>query len=480
MKNIKSVSTFILATLLLIQCQAKSKPATESGNFEELKELIKSSNHGKANISFVAAAAISTPCVVHIRTKINVVVNTVSPFQDFFGNEFFFQQPRNQNQESSGSGVIIDPNGYIVTNNHVIQNATEIEVTLRNKITYKARIIGTDKDSDIALIKIEETKLPTLEFANSDSTMVGEWVLAVGNPFNLESTVTQGIVSAKGRALNMQNQSNTSIESFIQTDAAVNPGNSGGALVNLQGELIGINTAIASPTGAYAGYAFAVPSNLVYKVVEDLKRHGTVQRAYLGIQADQLTSEKAKKLKLPSASGVLIAMTNKGGAAEKAGLKAGDLILKINGNNISSFPELLEQINTHRPGDIVAVEYIRNGNSEKVNVELKNKQNNNEIIKLDDNILRKIGVEVTELSSLEKSNLRINHGLKVVKLDQNGILERSTDIRVGFIILAVNEQPVTNLNDFQKAIFSQQNNKTIILEGIYPNRPYTYQYAFKL
>jgi len=173
-------------------------------------------------------------------------------------------------------------------------------------------------------------------------------------------------------------------------------------------------------------------------------------------------------------------LTTKGGAAEKAGLKAGDLILKINGNNISSFPELLEQINTHRPGDVVAVEYIRNGNSEKVNVELKNKQNNNEIIKLDDNVLRKIGVEVSELSSLEKSNLRINQGLKVVKLDQNGILERSTDIRVGFIILAVNEQPVTNINDLQKAIFSQQNSKTIILEGIYPNRPYTYQYAFKL
>ncbi|MFY7860697.1 MAG: trypsin-like peptidase domain-containing protein, partial [Chitinophagales bacterium] len=174
MKNIKSISTFILLLLLLLQCQAKSKPISESGYFEEIKELIKSSNHGNANISFVAAAAISTPCVVHIKTKINVVVNTVSPFQDFFGNEFFFQQPRNQKQESSGSGVIIDPNGYIVTNNHVIQNATEIEVTLRNKITYKARVIGTDKDSDIALIKIEETRLPTLEFANSDSTMVGE------------------------------------------------------------------------------------------------------------------------------------------------------------------------------------------------------------------------------------------------------------------------------------------------------------------
>lgn len=469
--------------LVLIQCQAKNPPIPTTGsseNFAELRELLKNSNSAKGNISFVAAAALSTPCVVHIKTKINVVINTVSPFHDFFGNEFFFQQPRNHKQESTGSGVIISKDGYIITNNHVINNASEIEVTLRNKNTYKAKVIGVDKDSDLALIKIEEDELPSIKIANSDSVMVGEWVLAVGNPFNLESTVTQGIVSAKGRSLNLNQQpgTNTAIESFIQTDAAVNPGNSGGALVNLNGELIGINTAIASPTGTYAGYAFAVPSNLVAKVIEDLKKYGNVQRAFLGIHAGKLTSERAKSLKLNSPTGVLIDGIVKGGAADAAGLSSGDVITKIDESTISSFPELLEHISTRQPGEKINVEYMRNGELKEIAVQLKNKNNGTEILKLDNNVYNRIGIEVVSLSPQERATYRVNAGVKVSKI-KSGLIAQSSDMKPGFIILTVGDSHINSEDDLKSALQAKANG-TIILEGFYPNRPFTFQYALKL
>lgn len=477
------ITSILILILTLIQCQAKSPTVAQSANTEnytELKELLKNSNKSGNNISFVAAAALSTPCVVHIRNKSTVVVNTISPFHDFFGNEFFMQQPRNQKQESTGSGVIISSDGYIVTNNHVIQNATEIEVTLRNKNTYKAKVIGVDKDSDLALIKIEESDLPSIQIANSDSVMVGEWVLAVGNPFNLESTVTQGIVSAKGRSLNMGNGQRgvSPIESFIQTDAAVNPGNSGGALVNLNGELVGINTAIASPTGAYAGYAFAVPSNIVRKVVEDLKTFGNVQRAFLGIEPKALTSDKAKQLKLQSPKGVLIKSTTQNGAANMGGLQAGDVIVQVDKYSIGSFPELLEHLSTYRPGDKVSIEYYRNGNLNKTQVVLKNKNNSTELIKKDDNIYQRIGLEVSPLSNREKSSYGIPHGVKVTRITP-GTLSQSTDMKVGFVILNVDETPMTSQEDLISYFQSKQSGR-YIFEGFYPGRPYTYQYAIKL
>lgn len=478
---------YVSLILTLLQCQAKNHDSADAKgeNYAELKELLKNANKTGSNISFVAAAAISTPCVVHIKTKINVVVNTVSPFHDLFGNEFFYQQPRNQKQESSGSGVIVAKDGMIITNYHVIQNATEIEVTLRNKNTYKAKVIGTDKDTDLALIKIEETNLPAIEIANSDSVMVGEWVLAVGNPFNLESTVTQGIVSAKGRSLHIdapqgrQGQSSTPIESFIQTDAAVNPGNSGGALVNLNGELIGINTAIASPTGAYAGYAFAVPSNIVRKVIQDLKQFGQVQRAFLGISAETLTSEKAKVLNLPSPSGVLIGQTISGGAAETAGLAKGDVIVDIQGHTITSFPELLEEIGTHRPGDEVSVDYYRNGTKKSTKLTLKNQQNNTNIIKQDPNQLARLGLDLAALNEREMATYQIGNGLKVLKI-KPGAIQESTDMRAGFIILQINEKPITSESDISQIIQGLATNKMLIIEGFYPGRPYTYRYALKL
>ncbi len=476
------LSTLFILVLSLIQCKAEiPDPETiENRNLAEIKEMLQSANNVGNNVSFVAAAAISTPCVVHIKTKVTVVQNFHNPFQDFFGNDFgFFSQPRSQNQEASGSGVIISADGFIITNNHVIQNSKEIEVTLRNKNTYKAKVIGTDKDSDLALLKIEETNLPAIQIANSDSVLVGEWVLAVGNPFNLESTVTQGIVSAKGRSLNLEReQGATPIESFIQTDAAINPGNSGGALVNLNGELIGINTAIASPTGAYAGYAFAVPSNLVKKVIDDLKRFGNVQRAFMGINLGNLTSDKAKDLSLPSPNGVLIADVTKGGSAEQAGLKKEDVIVNINGVNIASVPELLEQISTHRPGDKIKVDYYRNGKLESIQLTLKNRNNNTEVIRIDDKIFQRTGIEVTPLTSQELMKYRVQSGAKVTKIKE-GLIKQATELKEGFIITAVGDTPVGNEEEIKKALQKIEKG-TVVIEGFYPNRPYTYQYAFKI
>jgi Do/DeqQ family serine protease len=470
----------LIVITTLFQCQAKPKEnqLLENGNYKELTELIKSYNSNKGGVSFVAAAALSTPCVVHIKTKIQVMVQYQDPFHGFFGSDFY--KPRAHNQESSGSGVIISSDGYIATNYHVIQNATEIEVTLRNKNTYKAKVIGRDKDTDLALLKIEENELPAMQIANSDSVLVGEWVLAVGNPFNLESTVTQGIVSAKGRSLNMGKEGNAQnpIQSFIQTDAAVNPGNSGGALVNLNGELIGINTAIASPTGTYAGYAFAVPSNIVKKVIEDLMKHGNVQRAFLGIQSVPLTSELAKKLSLPSPNGVLIKNVFEGSAADASGLKANDVITKVNSISVTSFPELLEQISTHRPGEKIKVEYIRNGVLANTDAILKNELNTTEILNTSATVAHKLGIKTQSLTEQEILNYRITGGLKVMKIN-HGIIAKSSDMKPGFIITSMNDIEVKSESDFNKIISQSQGNK-LVLEGFYPNRPYIVRYEILL
>jgi len=469
---------FVLLLLALIQCQAKPGENTglENANYHELTELLKNANKLNNGISFVAAAAVSTPCVVHIKTKIQITINYQNPFHSFFGFDFY--QPRTHKQESSGSGVIVAKDGYIITNYHVIQNASEIEVTLRNKNTYKAKVIGTDKDTDLALIKIEENDLPAIELANSDEVMVGEWVLAVGNPFNLESTVTQGIVSAKGRSLNMNqsNQQGNPIESFIQTDAAVNPGNSGGALVNLSGQLIGINTAIASPTGAYAGYSFAVPSNIVKKVMVDLKQHGTVQRAYLGIQPAQLTSDLAKKLSLPSPSGILIANVFEGSAAMEAGLKSNDVIVKINSNTITSFPELKEHLATHSPGDKITISFIRNGSLSETSAVLKNQMNTTEIVRKDQASIKFLGIKVLPLSIQELQRYGVESGLKVVKVE-DGIIARNTDMKAGFVLTHINNTAVKSEVDINNMIQDKTGSKFYI-EGFYPNRPYIVRYEF--
>lgn len=333
--------------------------------------------------NFTDAAAKATPAVVHVKTSYEI--NTTQSRQ-FYGNdlfEWFFGQenlngapnPHRKRSLGSGSGVIVSSDGYIATNNHVIDRANIIEVTLSNNKTYKAKLVGVDKDTDLAVLKIEEKGLPVLEFANSDEIRVGEWVLAVGNPFNLSSTVTAGIVSAKGRNINILenygSSGNTAIESFIQTDAAVNPGNSGGALVNTKGELIGLNTAIATPTGSFAGYSFAVPANLVGKVVEDIKKFGTAQRAYLGVSINNVSNEIAEKYKLKSLDGVYIANMLRDGAAYEAGLKVGDIILEIDKEKVKTASELQQKIAEYRPGDIVEVGFFSEGKTKKMNILLK-------------------------------------------------------------------------------------------------------------
>ncbi len=381
------VSGITAYATLLFSKYKMNMPQIQQSNISENQNPFHSkavafSSSGLTN--FTDAAAVSTPAVVHITTSYEV--NTTNS-REFYGDDVFewffgqrqgrtYRQPRKQ-ALASGSGVIISTDGYIVTNNHVIENANNIEVVLSNNKKYKATLVGKDKDTDIAVLKIEENNLPQLKFANSDNVKVGEWVLAVGNPFNLSSTVTAGIVSAKGRNINLlENRdhysgSNTAIESFIQTDAAVNPGNSGGALVNTRGELIGINTAIATPTGTFAGYSFAVPSNLVSKVVEDIKDFGSAQRAYLGVNISDISNEMAFKLKLKNLEGVYIANLLEDGAAYQAGLEIGDVIKAVDNEKINSAAELQEKVAEYRPDDLVTINFIRNGKEEELEVLLK-------------------------------------------------------------------------------------------------------------
>ncbi len=445
-----------------------------------------------AGFDFRYPARISTPTVVHIKTTYaprqssRNFYNPFGPFRDWFGEDFWMPFDRGPFQEaprqSTGSGVIVTSDGYIVTNNHVVENGDKIEVTLANKKTYEATIVGVDPSTDLAVIKIDEQQLIPICFGNSDSVEVGEWVLAVGNPFNLESTVTAGIVSAKGRNINLlRNRDNAAIESFIQTDAAVNPGNSGGALVNIRGELVGINTAIATPTGAFAGYSFAVPSNLVRKVVDDLIKFGVVQRGYLGIQIATITSELAKKEGLTDLTGVWIESVNEGSGAEQAGLKRGDVILKINGTQVNSAPELQEQISRYRPGDKVEVTYRRNDKIKTAIVTLKNIEGNTEQVrKIESASIESLGAELANLTAAEKKQLGVEGGVKVVAL-KDGKLSRNTKIREGFVITSIDNKPVRNIDEL-RAILRQKKEKEIVtIAGRYPEYPNQYlAYSFIL
>jgi serine protease Do len=442
-------------------------------------------------IDFRYAAAASTPCVVHVKSTFKaekVAYQKNSPFpQDMFGNDFFqfFQGPNpyqhQRDQIATGSGVIVSSDGYVVTNNHVVENANEIEVVMHNNRSYKAKVVGRDPDTDIALLKLDGDNFPTIQFANSDSVLVGEWVLAVGNPFNLASTVTAGIVSAKGRNLNMMGdgseKTNTAIESFIQTDAAVNPGNSGGALVNVSGQLVGINTAIASPTGSYAGYSFAVPSNIVNKVIFDLKKFGTSQRGYLGVTIRTLDDKTSKDLGLGSAEGAYVDGVNKGSAGEEGGLKSKDVITKVNGFPVVSSPELQEQVAKYRPGDKISVEYMRDGKMYTTTVQLKNKYNTVAVVDNAKDILIDLGITVENLSAKEKTQLGVQSGVRITDL-KNGKLAQATDIKKGFVITQIDDQPINSVEDFVN-ILKDKSGK-VMVEGVYPNRQESYLYAFRM
>jgi len=432
---------------------------------------------------FTYAAAMTTPAVVHIKTAYMPKRNYnrgYDPFRDFFGDQFFFNYPdpyHNQPQESSGSGVIISDDGYIVTNNHVVKDGDKIQVILFDKRSYNATVVGTDPTTDLALLKINETKLPFIIFGNSDSVKVGQWALAVGNPFNLESTVTAGIISAKGRNINIL-KSNGAIESYIQTDAAVNPGNSGGALVNIRGELVGINSAIATPTGSYAGYSFAVPVNIVRKVVADLMKFGSVQRGYLGITLINIDADLAKEKNIAIINGVYVDSVLSGSAAKEAGIRSGDIITKVNGIAVNTVPELQEQVAKYHPGDKLDVTVSRSGKENNINVVLRSQSGSLSLSdkQSDDNTFSLLGAQFGEVTSKEKKDLGINGGVKVLKLEDGGKLARNTDIREGFIITKVDNKVINSLSDLKSAL---QNKKGgVMIEGTYPDTGGQYFYAF--
>ncbi|MBL7777360.1 MAG: Do family serine endopeptidase [Chitinophagales bacterium] len=440
-------------------------------------------------IDFRFGASVATPSVVHIKStyKVEKTTSYRDPFKDFFGDDFFqyFHGPSpysKQPQVATGSGVIVSADGYIVTNHHVVNDANEIEVILNNNKTYKAKLIGKDADTDLALVKVEANDLPAINFSNSDSALVGEWVLAVGNPFNLASTVTAGIISAKGRNINIlggntTSKSSSAIESFIQTDAAVNPGNSGGALVNVNGELIGINTAIASPTGSYAGYSFAVPSNIVKKVIFDLKNFGVTQRGFLGVTIRSMDDATAKEVGFDRPYGVYVDGVNSGSSAEDGGIKKKDVITHINGVAVNSSPELQEQVANYRPGDKINVDYIRDGKKQTTVIVLKNKYNTTAVVDNSTNVLDVLGVKVSNLTDQEKRSLGVSGGVKIDEVKQ-GKLSEYTDIRKGFVITQIDDEPVSSVQDFTNIL--QNKSGKVVVEGLYPNKAISYLYAFKM
>lgn len=407
------------------------------------------------------------------------------PFRDFFGERGnpFFRPPATprgkggpQIRVGTGSGVIIDKNGYIVTNNHVVADADDLEVTLYDKRTFKATVVGTDPGTDLALIQIKAKDLPTLPMVNSDDIKVGEWVLAVGNPLGLTSTVTAGIVSAKGRNINILKEQ-FAVESFIQTDAAINPGNSGGALVNLDGGLVGINSAIASPTGSYAGYGFAVPANIVSKVVEDILTYGFVQRGVLGVMIRSLDGNLAKDKDLSGITeGAYVDSLLENSAAAEAGIKVGDVIIGVNGAEVKTSPELQALIAQHRPGDRVEVKVNRNGNIKVFTVVLNNREGGKSLMEKEHKeVLAVLGADFETLPSKEAKKLDIDGGVKVTKL-YAGKLRKYTDMRQGFIITKVDGQKVKSVDDLAKALRNKKGG--VMLEGVYEDIPGRYYYAF--
>ena len=412
---------------------------------------------------FTVAAESTVDAVVHVKTA--YTVNNTYTFGDPFFDLFFGPQRNIKPQpvQASGSGVILTHDGFIVTNNHVIDKADNIEVVLNDKRTFKAKLVGRDPSTDIALLKIDATDLPFIPFGNSDEVKVGEWVLAIGNPFNLNSTVTAGIISAKARNIQILNEQ-YAIESFIQTDAAVNPGNSGGALVNLKGELIGINTAIASKTGSYAGYSFAVPASIAKKIVTDLIEFGEVQRAILGVGINELTEELATEKGIKDIKGVYISKIYEKGAAEKAGIQEGDVILSINGVDVNSLSQLQEQVSKYRPNQQVDVVVNRNNSKKHFTVTLTNLKGGFDVITTDA-ILEKLGARFSEVTDKQKMELRINGGLQIAEIMDGAIKE--SGIKKGYIITRINRAQINSTEDLKRII--EISSGAVLVEGVYPN-----------
>jgi serine protease Do len=436
-----------------------------------------------AGLNFVAAAQSVTPAVVHVMTEYSPRTASRSrqnemldPFlRDFFGDEFgggdYHQQPGGP-QVGSGSGVIIASNGYIVTNNHVIDKADKIEVVLEDKRKLKATLVGTDPSTDIALLKVDGDNLPTVRYGNSDNIKVGEWVLAVGNPFNLNSTVTAGIISAKGRSVGIVQDVdaqgfNRGIESFLQTDAVVNPGNSGGALVNLNGDLVGINTAIASRRGSFEGYSFAVPSSIVSKVVDDLLKHGEVQRAFLGVHMREVDASLAKEKKIKNLSGVYIIDFSENSAAKAAGLEKGDIITQVNDVPVNTSAQLQEQVARYRPGDKIKVTYLRGDEVKTSTTVLRNRMGDTKVVKREEaKAITFSGAKFEPLTKEEMSKLNLPGGAKVSSIRSSEF--KNTGIEDGFIITRIDKNRVEKPQDVER-LLKNAGDEGVLLEGIYPD-----------
>lgn len=443
------------------------KPFFEPSNSIESQVQLVADRPGIiSSTDFSAAAEQAVHAVVHVKTSVEQGY-TFNPFQDFFFG--FGQSPQMQPRivQGSGSGVIISADGYIVTNNHVIDKAKDVKVVLNSNKEYSAKVVGVDPTTDLAVLKIEGESLPTLAFANSDEVRLGEWVLAVGNPFNLNSTVTAGIISAKGRSINIiDNQS--AIEAFIQTDAAVNPGNSGGALINTQGDLIGINTAISTRTGSYEGYSFAVPANIVRKVVDDLTKYGVVQRAYLGVNIADISPELAKELGIKETQGVYISDVTEGGAAADAGINKGDILIQAGGKAVKKMSELLEVIGSRRPGDKLSVVVLRDGKEKVFNVTLRNRQGNTDVLKKEDVAsMQSLGARFEPLSSADKARFGLRSGVKVADSGEGKLAEAG--VPTGFILVKLNNQLINSSEDVAKILGELGPGDGVLIQGYRPN-----------
>jgi Do/DeqQ family serine protease len=436
---------------------------------------------------FTLAAEMSVHAVVHVKVKTPVQTQQQFgfPSDPFF--EYFFGRPERQQQpqreapmrEGSGSGVIISEDGYIVTNNHVIDKSKEIEVTLNDNRTFPAKLVGADPNTDIALLKIEATELPVIRFGNSDSLKIGEWVLAVGNPLNLTSTVTAGIVSAKSRNIGINN-AQMPIESFIQTDAAINPGNSGGALVNTRGELVGINTAIASQSGGFDGYGFAVPAGIVKKVVADMRQYGIVQRAMLGVNMRNIDTQLAKEKNLQIMYGAYVAQVVANSSAAEAGVKEGDIIIKINDMDIKSGSQLQEQIGRYSPGDKISLTVMRDNKPLTLKAELKNSRGNTAVVESEKGI-DMLGAEFKALDDKTKTKLNLPYGVEIKTLKKGKL--QTAGVKTGFIIVKINNQAIRSVDEIESALdeilSSADQFKMFSIVGIYPNGKIV-QYAINL
>jgi serine protease Do len=445
-------------TEIYVEQQSKARLAAES-------EFIFSERAGKvfrsaAPTDFIAAAEMSRSAVVYIESSIPISGSTYHT---------------RKVSKSTGSGVIISNDGYIVTNYHVIKGAENIQITLNDNKEYKAEILGFDDQTDLALLKIESTQLPFLVFGNSDSLQIGEWVLAVGNPYRLQSTVTAGIVSAKARSINILERQG--IESFIQTDAAVNPGNSGGALINTNGELIGINTAILSSSGGYEGFSFAIPSKLVKKVVRDIKEYGAVQRGWMGVTIYDVNSDMADNLNLAEVKGVMIDAITRDGAAKSGGLEVGDIILSIDGTPTNTTPQFMELIGQQRPGDEISIRFWRDGKEDRKSITLRNQLNTTDFVAVrKDKALTDIGFELREMDSNEIVKTG-NKGIYVVSVFRNSKAGEA-NIEPGYIITSINKEKVATVNEVLELVTDYSG--SIVFNGYYENYPGEFPYTFSI